>query len=1162
MLSMSNLSAWQAENYYDQDESCSQELAAKAQPWAATWQGKGAAALGLSGEVEQAVFQKLLHGKTPQGRSLHAKRINPATHRAATDYTFSAPKSVSIAALIQQDGRVVAAHQQAVETALSVLEERFAQTRISTAQGRQRVTTGNIIAAMFQHQTSREQDPQLHSHCVVVNATQLADGTWRSFSNEAVVRHQKLLGQIYQNELAYQLRQLGYQITPRSNGQFELAGYTPDLLRAFSTRTGQIQNYLNHWQQQLAAEARLPLEAHQKKQATLKTRRAKQIVSPELLLKTWQQQLETQGLQLPGLPEQMQNSDKHYRLPLPVALDQAIESASERETVFRRSKIERFLLEHHLGQFPFSELQQAITVHPQLVLVDTLQEKYTTQTAIQRDLDTIRLMQQGKGTVTTIATSEETDRALHLALLTTGQREAVTLAATTTDQYIAWQGVAGAGKTYSLRLYKKLAETKGYRVRGFAPSAEAAAELAQGASIPSDTIASLLCSPFSTHQPQLPGNEIWVVDEASLLSAKAAHALLQRAKVQQARVLLVGDTRQLSAVEAGHPFRSLQAGGIATAQLDQSLRQQSQELRTAVALIAQDRVVEGVQTLEQAGCIQEIADPQRQLEQLVEDYLELSAQERDQTLLLAGTNQQRLDLTQRLRERLQQEGSLGSDAFTLMSLRQKNLTRVQSCYAAWYEPGNVLIPHQNYRKQGLYRHQQYTVLAQDQTSNQLTLQSPDGQLLQLNPAHCLKKSVYQVQSLSVAAGDHLRWTQNNRQAGIRNGQSFILDHVASDGTAQITSSNGQTNQIALGGKQHLDYGWVSTVHNSQGKTADRVFALTDSTTTNQESFYATVSRAKHQLKLYINDTATLIKQAQKSRAKENVSDYIFLFQGVSHHAQTPQIPEQLASASEHRDLAERIGDFVGERIAQKLANDLSRPPADRERTDCPTSAGRPTGAANAANSADPPTSAPDFERQVESLSGAIADYLTERDLIDCTGEFAAAVAAVNCGLEYLEQSAQSRSQLAAAVARLNAAIGREADSRQPAPQPRSRFHQPSVSEAKPEQPENQPMLERNHRQQPGQEYRELWQRYSQGIRASNPVQQDYRVAQQAFQAGCSPREIALMLIAGSAYVKQIHQQQGRAVARDYVNQTAQAVCHRGRERRIIREKDREQGIEM
>ncbi|PSB55613.1 hypothetical protein C7B61_21175, partial [filamentous cyanobacterium CCP1] len=700
MLSMSNLSADQAENYYEQDDYYTQDLAedesqpqsqGKSQVQGAKWYGKGAAALGLANVVEQPVLTTLLHGKTPQGGSLHAKRINPKNHRAATDYTFSAPKSVSIAALIQQDTRVIQAHDQAVETALSILEERYAQTRISTAQGRQRVGTGNILAAVFRHETSREQDPQLHSHCVVINATQLADGTWRSFSNEAIVVHQKLLGEIYQNELAHQLQKLRYEIEPRANGQFELKGYDPHLLSIFSTRTRQIQDYLEQWQQQLTADDRVPLDAHQKKQATLHTRRNKQTIPREILLEAWQQQIQAQHRQLPCLPTLARDVNESNEVNFQTMIQAGIEHAAEREVVFRKSKIERFVLEHHLGQQSFRELQQDIQAHPELVLVDAAQDKYTTQTAIGRELNTIRLMQQGKRTVKAIATSEEVSQWMNpMTTLTTGQRRAIALAATTTDQVIAWQGIAGAGKTYSLRLYAELAASKGYSIKGFAPSAEAADALVRGTGIGSETIATLLYAPSSSNQSLLPG-EIWIVDEASLLSAKDAHAFLQRANEQQARVILVGDTRQLSAVEAGNPFKSLQAGGIAIAYLDESLRQQTQELKTAVALIAQDKVVEGIQALDQVGCIQEIQDWEQQLKKLVDDYLKLSLQERSRTLLLSGTNQQRLELTQRIRERLQAEGTLDGDVFTFMGLRPKNLTTTQSGYASAYELGNVLV---------------------------------------------------------------------------------------------------------------------------------------------------------------------------------------------------------------------------------------------------------------------------------------------------------------------------------------------------------------------------------------------------------------------------------------------------------------------------------------
>jgi conjugative relaxase-like TrwC/TraI family protein len=162
MLSTSNLSAAQAENYFVKDDYYTEE----AQHEASFWVGKGAQNLRLTGTVEKAVFGELPGGMGPDGEALSGKEIDAKKRRAATDFTFSAPKSVSVAALVQQDEWVLAAHHQAVAKALSVLEERYAQTRVSTETGRQRVTTGNLIAAVFSHATNREAEPQLHSHCV------------------------------------------------------------------------------------------------------------------------------------------------------------------------------------------------------------------------------------------------------------------------------------------------------------------------------------------------------------------------------------------------------------------------------------------------------------------------------------------------------------------------------------------------------------------------------------------------------------------------------------------------------------------------------------------------------------------------------------------------------------------------------------------------------------------------------------------------------------------------------------------------------------------------------------------------------------------------------------------------------------------------------------
>ena len=664
MLSTSSLSAAQAETYYTKEDYYSKEE--KAHP--TKWVGKGAAALGLSDVVNQQDFSNLLAGKAPDGQSLTGRAVDPEKRRAGTDFTFSAPKSVSIAALVQQDERVLAAHHQAVSKSLSVLEERYAQTRVSTPTGRRKITTGNLVAAVFTHSTSREAEPQLHSHCVVMNATQLPDGRWFSFSNEAAIANQKLLGQIYQNELALMLKLHGYEIEPKAHGQFELKGYSKELLKAFSTRRQQILKLIKEWEATGAENNRALRET-----ATLMSRKRKpKEVDKGLLQRGWNALIQLKGLELPELPEGKPQLTQVSASTQSV-VESAIQHCGERESVFRRTKLERFVFEHQLGGQSFDEIQGEIATHPELIQAE--EGKFTTQAALNLELNTIRLMQQGRGAVGPIASTATVEDYLRETSLNGEQRQAVAIAATTPDQVMAWQGVAGAGKTYALNTLKALAQDQGYAVRGFAASAEAAQELGEAFGIETETVAGLLVSQ-PPDQPQR--TKLWIIDEAGLLSMKDAHALLRRARLEQARMLLVGDTRQLSAVEAGNPFESLQAGGITTAYLEIHRRQESQVLRSAVEKVAQGQIEEGIQLLEQADCLKELAEAEERSQQVAQDYLTLPAEERAKTLVLTGTNQERLALTQSIRAGLQAEGTLGDDKFILKGLRRKDLTTAQA----------------------------------------------------------------------------------------------------------------------------------------------------------------------------------------------------------------------------------------------------------------------------------------------------------------------------------------------------------------------------------------------------------------------------------------------------------------------------------------------------
>ena len=839
MLSMRNVSAAQGQHYYSKDNYYSKSATRSASQW---W-GRGAEQLGLSGQVQKQQFKVLLEGYSSDGQQLRAKKKNTqGQNRAALDMTFSAPKSVSLAALVGGDRQLESAHRVAVNRTLELVQSRYAQTRVRTKGDRQSITTGKLVVAQYHHDTSREKEPQLHTHCVVINTTQLENGKWQSLHADSIWRHSKLIGQIYQNELACEVQRLGYEIEPRAHGQFELKGYTTEQLKAFSTRRQQIVNLVGE-----------NASRRDKELACLATRQPKgEEIAREELLVWWHSEVEFFGIKHP-VPQ----PGRFALQDAATAVRDGILHCSEREAGFNREAIEKFVLAE-VGQFSFTAIQTAIDRDAQLI--QTFERRYTTQQALGRELATIRLMQEAKAQVLPIASKEQVERYLENKALTPGQQQAIALSTTTTDRVVAWQGVAGAGKTHALNEFQLIAQACGYTLKGYAPSSEAAKVLEQEVGIESTTVASLLAA------GELEGfqsKQIWIVDEAGLLGAKDAYALLQRATHEKARVILVGDTRQLSGVEAGNPFRSLQNAQMQTAYLDRSLRQRILDLKAAVEAIAFGKIVQGFERLDCSNRIAVIPDKKQRLSQIVRDYIALAADERETTIVLAGTNQERLDITLGVREQLKQQGILGATA-NLTQLKPKDLTQVQARYAHHYAVGDVVVPIREYKRLGLTKFQPYIVEALDK--NSLSLRAMNGTRYTVDPM-TFRKMVYTQQPIEIAVGDRLRWTRNDREKSRRNGQEFTVVAIEPD-NAQIQYKDGSTDKISLTQPLALDYALVSTIYSSQGKTADRVFIATDSTM-GKESFYVAVSRAKHELKIYTEDKADLMERAQKSRTKEN-----------------------------------------------------------------------------------------------------------------------------------------------------------------------------------------------------------------------------------------------------------------------------------------------------
>ena len=230
-------SYYERNGYYAKDDPAHREASA--------WAGKGADALGLAGPVDPDAFTAILEGRVPGGPHLGKRgKDGQIHHRPGRDVTLSAPKSVSLLALIGGDKRIVAAHDRAVKTTLGWIEKNAVTTRMQDKATGAMVRSGgqNMVAATFRHDTSRNLDPQLHTHCVIANMVQGGDGKWRTMVNDGLYRNKMAIGAIYRAELAEGLARLGYEIErTHADGRFEIAGVSRDAIEAFSTRRAEIE---------------------------------------------------------------------------------------------------------------------------------------------------------------------------------------------------------------------------------------------------------------------------------------------------------------------------------------------------------------------------------------------------------------------------------------------------------------------------------------------------------------------------------------------------------------------------------------------------------------------------------------------------------------------------------------------------------------------------------------------------------------------------------------------------------------------------------------------------------------------------------------------------------------------------------------------------------
>lgn len=569
-----------------------------------------------------------------------------------------------------------------------------------------------------------------------------------------------------------------------------------------------------------------------------------------------------------AIDAEIKNALKDGRLIAELPLYQSAKSFEReqivKETVFQADKFREDDDDlKKLTRSTWVALTMAKTGKPQLeveALVDRsilngrlvqAEERYTTGEMLGAERQILRMEEEGRGKVAPIKLPEEIKAMFEGTTLNAGQQDAAALILSTKDQIVGIQGYAGVGKSHmlseaveaiKLEAMKK-AQGEGYQVIGLAPYASQNAALAE-LGMKSQTLASFLMRPAD--QEQLGQKAIVFLDEASVVPANQMRDLITLIVEKEARLVLIGDRKQTQAVEAGKPFEQLQDNGMSVAHITEILRQQTPELKSAVVSAANGRIAEATRQLESRTV--EIDDPDNRHQRIANDYTALPKHEREQTLLVAGTNDARRSINDRVRTGLGLHE--GAEVETLNTV---DMSRAEKKVASHYSPTQVLI-FEGQKPAGLERATPYVVLSIDHKANMLTLRSPIGEIHQVDPAKHRAISVYSQEVVPLVPGDLIRITRNNNNIGLKNGDRL---KVAAVDDGKVTLANGI--ELPRSERLHLQYGYATTVHSAQGLTANRVMidADTASLTSNRAVFYVAISRPRHFLKIYTDDKSKL-----------------------------------------------------------------------------------------------------------------------------------------------------------------------------------------------------------------------------------------------------------------------------------------------------------------
>ena len=824
------------------------------------WQGRGAELLELRGEVKSKDFEALRQACHPEtGEFLRqrqsADRVSAdgtmqSRGRHLYDFTFSAPKSVSIMGSLGGDERLIKAHKDAVNEALGELEA-HACARVPQAGAQEDRITGNMVIAVYDHDTSRELDPQFHTHAVAANLTyDGTEGRWKALQASGIYERRSYLTEVYRNSLAYHVRELGYEIDNRQNG-FEIRDIPDELIDKYSTRSRQRDEAIDQF---IDKNGRPPID--NEVAVLVRGSRDDKLteISTDEVRERQRERLEPEESRL--------LADMHPKgQEVTIALDSAERSllyaedhVFERVSVSRDHEVLTEALRHGRGHISLEDLKGNLALQESTgsILRDGIE--IATAASLQRERETIDSINRGTGGFERLGGDNQfiaSDR------LTPEQKQAVEFLLNSRDMAVNISGAAGTGKTAALQELHRALDEAGRQVLAVAPTVSAVEELQKVGFTDAITIEQLLQDPKIQAGIE---DKVLIVDEAGMVSGRQMSELLRLAEQNDARIVFSGDIHQIQSVEAGDALRILEKESrLKNTELTQVNRQTVECYRDAIQELRRN-LESGFEKLDAIGAVREVAYQDRP--QAIAQEFEDSMKQGQSTLVVCATHDEIDFVTSSIRSARKEAGELGESVELHRDVAQ-NWTTAEKSEMRNFHPGQLLGFHRAVK--GVAKNETVEVVQVDH--ERLIVRDDYGRTETVTPGQAKSFDVIERKSIEVAPSDRLLLTANYRTPGFRSTNGEIVTVSRLDSTGGIHLEDGRTLPHNF---RQFTHGYAVTPHRSQGKSVDSVIVSADRMP--KELFYVSASRGRKSVRVVTSDKESLRESVSRSSARQSASE--------------------------------------------------------------------------------------------------------------------------------------------------------------------------------------------------------------------------------------------------------------------------------------------------